>query len=186
MNRTCFLNKHFGYDSTFALTPYHKTFLESQLGISVALYDVVTSTIDLLDKTDLRQQIVLAEYQTQGRGQRGRVWQSYFARQILLSFGPCGHSSTAQGSPDFYYHKVYQALLTFNEDLRFKAPNDIYLFDKKISGMLLEHYQGRYYCHLGLNVLPVDSAQYGALFTHDSIPPLIREKILVEIIQSLG
>lgn len=83
-----------------------------------------------------------AEFQTSGRGQRGNVWSSQRAENLTFSvllkpdfipavkqFLICEAASVA----------VVNYLSEHGIDARIKWPNDIYVGDRKICGMLIEH-----------------------------------------------
>ena len=85
--------------------------------------------------------VVLAEAQTEGRGRRGRVWQSpaaqniYFTLALRVSGGPRALSglSLAVGLA------VREALDRFGvQSCGVKWPNDVYADGQKIAGILLE------------------------------------------------
>lgn len=109
------------------------------------IHDQITSTNSYLMERALagapRGLVCLAEYQSAGRGRRGRQWISPFGANIYLSllwryqYGPAGVSglSLAAGVA------VVRALRCFGvEDAGLKWPNDIYWQDKKLGGILVE------------------------------------------------
>jgi len=84
---------------------------------------------------------VLAHYQHQGRGQRGNQWESAPGLNMLASFifMPVFLPPERQ----FYLSKIASLALTewlsqHVSDVRVKWPNDIYVGDRKIAGMLIE------------------------------------------------
>lgn len=109
--------------------------------------------------------VCLAEYQTAGRGRRGRKWLSPFAGQVILSFYrtfakeiPLSGLSLAIGIA------VARALTLLNfQQVQLKWPNDIWLAGKKLGGILIEMKQHPDLSHyqvvigIGLNVaLPTE------------------------------
>ncbi|KAB7666107.1 bifunctional biotin--[acetyl-CoA-carboxylase] ligase/biotin operon repressor BirA [Plesiomonas shigelloides] len=83
----------------------------------------------------------LAEYQHAGRGRRGRVWQSPFGANLYLSMywrleqGP----AAAVGLSLAIGVIVADVLTSLGVgDVKVKWPNDLYLNDKKLSGILVE------------------------------------------------
>lgn len=104
---------------------------------------------------------VLAEFQSAGKGQRGNSWESEVGANLTFSFVLY---------PDFLPAKkqfaisqvislgILRVLQQYRPDgFTVKWPNDIYHYDKKICGMLLEVYLqgmnlGRCVCGIGLNV----------------------------------
>lgn len=104
--------------------------------------------------------MVIADSQTAGRGQRGNSWESEPGRNLTFSlfFRPAGieareqfaiSEATALAVVDFLTECGINAMV--------KWPNDIYVGDRKISGILIEHaLMGRGIEHsrigVGLNV----------------------------------
>lgn len=83
---------------------------------------------------------VLAEAQTQGRGRRGRVWQSPFASNIYLSmFWRLERGvAAAMGLSLVIGVCVVRALARFNIPTQLKWPNDVLVNGKKLAGILVE------------------------------------------------
>lgn len=90
--------------------------------------------------------LLTTDYQTAGRGQRGTHWEA--ERGANLLFGILCHPTFLRADEQFFLSEV-QALAvadalaehlegTSNE-VSIKWPNDIYVGDRKICGMLLEH-----------------------------------------------
>lgn len=103
---------------------------------------------------------VLAEKQESGRGRRGRTWVSPFGKNIYLSllwsFG--GGLGSLEGLSLVIAIAVERALTDLGvKDAKLKWPNDVYLQNKKLAGILLE-VSGEYSGHcqvvigIGLNV----------------------------------
>ena len=86
---------------------------------------------------------ILAEYQSAGRGRRGRTWQSPFAGQII---------SIALGIA------AAEALRAADYPVQLKWPNDLYLHGRKLGGILLETALNSSGAHtiagIGINLLP--------------------------------
>lgn len=89
-------------------------------------------------------QIVISEYQTKGRGQRGNVWESAPHKNLLFSI--ILDAAFLDPSECFLLNIVTSLALIDTLDeytggtLKIKWPNDIYFESKKISGMLIENY----------------------------------------------
>ena len=108
------------------------------------IHDVITSTNSYLFETPASFDsgtICLAEFQTAGKGRRGRQWVSPFGSNVYLSVlwqyekGPAAISglSLAAGVA------VVRALEKVNDgNIGLKWPNDIYWNDKKLGGILVE------------------------------------------------
>jgi BirA family biotin operon repressor/biotin-[acetyl-CoA-carboxylase] ligase len=85
--------------------------------------------------------LVIAETQTQGRGQFGRTWYSADAKNLYMSFGfiPYQSPQEFQNFSTVVAEKIADRLnqifaLTFSV----KSPNDIYFDGKKLCGVLTE------------------------------------------------
>lgn len=85
--------------------------------------------------------VCIAEYQSAGRGRRGRQWISPFGRNLYLSMywkleqGP----AAAIGLSLVVGVILAGVLKKFGaDDVKVKWPNDLYLNDKKLSGILVE------------------------------------------------
>lgn len=103
---------------------------------------------------------VLAEKQEKGRGRRGRTWVSPFGKNIYLSmlWSFSGGIGSLEGLSLVIAIAVERALSDLGVDqAKLKWPNDVYLDNKKLAGILLEvsgEYSG--YCQvvigIGLNI----------------------------------
>lgn len=103
---------------------------------------------------------VLAEKQESGRGRRGRTWVSPFGKNIYLSmlWSFSGGIGSLEGLSLVIAIAVERALTELGvDDAKLKWPNDVYLNNKKLAGILLEvsgEYSG--YCQvvigIGLNI----------------------------------
>lgn len=85
---------------------------------------------------------VVAEHQTAGRGQRGNVWVSESGRNLLMSLlvRPTG---VLEVTSQFLLSQtvavaLHAAMKSFGIDTRLKWPNDIYVGDRKLAGILIE------------------------------------------------
>ncbi|MCF7932065.1 MAG: biotin--[acetyl-CoA-carboxylase] ligase [Acholeplasmataceae bacterium] len=105
-------------------------------------FDVIDSTNDHL-KTHYQgypsHTFVRARFQNRGRGQFDRQWVSDFDQNLLFSMLLKHVDVTVL---ETIRHRVKDILLTFLEaygiKASFKAPNDIYVRNKKIAGVLIE------------------------------------------------
>ncbi len=104
--------------------------------------------------------IVLAEFQTNGRGQGGNSWESEKGKNLTFSIILKPHFLKASGQ--FYISKVISLALAdfvslFIDNVFIKWPNDIYAGDRKIGGILIENsIDGQYISQsiagIGLNI----------------------------------
>lgn len=86
--------------------------------------------------------LVSADYQTQGRGQRGNHWEAEAGKNLLL--GLVAHPSFLPAAHQFALSEatalaVVAAIDRLGVTATIKWPNDIYYQDCKLGGMLLEH-----------------------------------------------
>jgi len=142
---------------------------------------------------------VVADYQTAGRGQGNKTWQSAKGENILASF----YFQPAITPPQQIYFNHFFALTIRktietrlivseqNHNVTIKKPNDIWVDDKKIAGILIEHHiQGdklKYsVAGVGINV---NQTQFDPALPNPTSLNLIlksslsREQILQEIVQ---
>ncbi len=87
---------------------------------------------------------VLADQQNKGRGRRGKSWESPSGCNIYISLCYQNTKKYSVASLNFYFAVLwYEVLLLSFPDLEealiLKWPNDIYLEDKKLGGILLEN-----------------------------------------------
>lgn len=111
---------------------------------SVTVLPVIDSTNQyLLDKLASLQSgdVCVAEYQQAGRGRRGRKWFSPFGANLYLSMywrleqGP----AAAIGLSLVIGIVMAEVLQSLGADkVRVKWPNDLYLMDRKLAGILVE------------------------------------------------
>lgn len=87
-------------------------------------------------------QLVTADEQTAGRGQRGTRWESETARNLTFNFAFRPKNVRAQTQfllSEITCLAVARTLEAYCEYITVKWPNDVYYHDQKICGMLLEH-----------------------------------------------
>ncbi len=113
----------------------------SALNLSHDYYVITDSTNQRLKESFQNNHIVIAEYQTSGRGRRGRNWQSPIATNLYFSYGwktdlpvqQLGGLSLVVGI------SLVEALEKMGFDnLELKWPNDIRYQQKKLAGILVE------------------------------------------------
>ena len=91
--------------------------------------------------------VISAVEQTAGRGQRGNIWLSDPGKNLTFSIAvKYGGELLADASPENEFVingiislSVVELLAVHGIDARIKLPNDIYVNDKKICGILIEH-----------------------------------------------
>lgn len=137
--------------------------IEGRLDCLEVLLNTESTNSYLLNKASDhmgKRYAVLAEKQESGRGRRGRTWVSPFGKNIYLSmlWSFSGGLGSLEGLSLVIAIAVERALAELGvADAKLKWPNDVYLKDKKLAGILLEvsgEYSG--YCQvvigIGLNI----------------------------------
>ncbi len=88
--------------------------------------------------------IVKTNFQSLGKGQGSNIWESEKAKNLMFSFNSIKHGLEAV--KQFYITaivslSVCDTILEYlpNSNVKIKWPNDIYIDDKKISGILIEN-----------------------------------------------
>ena len=106
--------------------------------------------------------VVLAYCQEKGKGHAGNRWESVAKKNLLMSIVLFPEFLPAE--KQFYLSKIVSlALVDFlneeiqTENITVKWPNDIYVNDKKLAGILIENTVSGYYMHssvvgIGLNL----------------------------------
>uniref|UniRef100_E7C4T4 biotin--[biotin carboxyl-carrier protein] ligase n=1 Tax=uncultured gamma proteobacterium HF0500_05P21 TaxID=723572 RepID=E7C4T4_9GAMM len=122
----------------------------SELGcahnIYISVKDILRSTSREFNPSDIEAkqiQVSLAEYQTSGRGRQNRTWISPFASGICLSvYQQVTYGNFPVGLSVFIGIELIKCLkkLRFRR-LRIKWPNDIYVKERKLGGLLVELHQ---------------------------------------------
>jgi len=134
-----------GYSLPQPIQLLDEAFIHSQITQGkIAVLPVIDSTNQyLLERLDTLRSgdACIAEYQQAGRGRRGRQWFSPFGTNLYLSMywrleqGP----AAAIGLSLVIGIVIAEALQRLGADkVRVKWPNDIYLNDRKLAGILVE------------------------------------------------
>ncbi len=118
-----------------------------QIGQKIIRLDRVDSTNNYTANLYKMKQIghgsvILAEEQTNGRGQRGTTWQSEVGKNLMASlFVDLNDFSVLRQERINHWValSLRRALNTIGIDAKVKWPNDIYVNDKKIAGLLIEN-----------------------------------------------
>lgn len=87
--------------------------------------------------------VIITDHQTAGKGQRGNVWESALGENLLMSVMLKTAFVKIENQFDLSIAvavSIFEALNTFEiSNLSIKWPNDIYLNQKKIGGILIEN-----------------------------------------------
>ncbi len=98
----------------------------------------------LLDQGEVKEgTIITSDLQTQGRGQYGRVWESEVGLNVMISIivAPVFVKVTQQFALNILSSlAVADVISDYSDDVKVKWPNDIYVNDKKIAGILIQNF----------------------------------------------
>lgn len=84
--------------------------------------------------------MVVADYQTAGRGQVGNKWESEAGKNLLMSILLCPEALDVRQQ---YYLSmavsvgIEKALRRYVDGMKIKWPNDVYVGNKKLAGILI-------------------------------------------------
>jgi len=106
-----------------------------------------TSTNSLLRELVIKESlpegsVVVADFQTAGRGQIGNTWESEAGKNLMFStvlYPTCIPANRQFLISQIAALSVKEALDLYADHITVKWPNDIYWKDKKICGMLIEN-----------------------------------------------
>lgn len=121
-------------------------------------FEKLDSTNEFLkSKEDLTQwDMAIAEVQTNGKGRRGNTWVSPKGAGLFsfaLKEDKLLTSKDYSLLPLIAGISMIEALKNIeNLDYKFKWPNDVYLNDKKLAGILIEKIEGFYIIGMGINI----------------------------------
>lgn len=135
--------------------------MEKGLLLKILFLDSVDSTQIYLKDRVRRGDIdiptaVVAEMQTQGIGSRGNSWSGlrgnlFFSFVLPLSSLP--KDLKLESSSIYFSYLFKEVLEEFSSDLWLKWPNDFYIKDKKVGGVLTHVVKENIICGIGLNLL---------------------------------
>ena len=120
--------------------------LDRIIGHRVIRLEEIPSTNDYANQLALDNNehglVVVAALQTQGKGQRGNVWESKSGENLLFSI--LLKPSFLKVQRQFLLSKVAalavcKTISTYLPDVTIKWPNDIYVGNEKIAGILIEN-----------------------------------------------
>lgn len=109
--------------------------------LKIITLDEVTSTNDYLKEhyNSLDHFTILrTNYQKKGRGQFERVWESEKNKNLIFSILIKDIEVDIKKIKDLLTNTLLDILSKYNINARFKEPNDIYVDQKKILGILIE------------------------------------------------
>lgn len=110
----------------------------------VRVFDAVDSTNSAMSRQakehDVVDHLYLAEFQNAGRGRRGKIWLGDYGRNIAMTVG-CGFQcpmSDLGGLSCVAGLALVQVLEVLGIDAQLKWPNDVWVKDRKLAGILVE------------------------------------------------
>ncbi len=161
------------------------------IGRSILSYKEVTSTNDIARRLAEggREEgtVVQAQFQTEGRGRRGRRWHSPKGKGLLFSVILRPDKIAGQVSLINLMASVAVARAIINltkAKARIKWPNDILIEEKKTGGILMESHPGFLILGIGINLTAEhDELSRGATslkecFCHDISQDVLLKEIL--------
>ena len=112
-------------------------------------------------KTKSKEVCVIADMQTAGIGSRGNSWENV-KDSLMFSFTFLSPpKDLPKQSVALYLGFVFkEVLVSLGSTAWLKYPNDLYVKNCKIGGILVSIYQNHYLCGIGLNL---QSAEFGSL-----------------------
>lgn len=113
-----------------------------QIGNKIVYLKQTDSTNNYLKNHFENGIVVYTDQQTNGRGQVRNKWESETGKNILMSFAVSHHLLKAD--KQFFLSKavslaVFDFLSEYVKEVKIKWPNDIYVSNKKIAGILIEN-----------------------------------------------
>jgi BirA family biotin operon repressor/biotin-[acetyl-CoA-carboxylase] ligase len=159
-------SKHDGYQVSSPLILLEKDKIESLLKdprVTLECFETISSTTDCLrNEIPLKNMhVCLSEHQSKGRGRMGRSWASPFGRNIYCSFKCLFNKDMSEMSGLSLVVGILTAKMLESLDPKVKPflkwPNDLYVNNKKIGGILIDIIaEANGNCHaiisVGLNV----------------------------------
>ncbi|CAM3858217.1 Bifunctional ligase/repressor BirA [Vibrio aerogenes CECT 7868] len=133
-----------GYQLAQPMQLLDEHLIQQHVSNPVTLHPIIDSTNQYLVERagDLESGAVcLAEYQSKGRGRRGRQWNSPFGANLYFSmyWKLEAGMAAAMGLSLVVGIAVIEALKALGvDDVKLKWPNDLYYQDKKLAGILVE------------------------------------------------
>lgn len=126
----------------------------------VAWFERIDSTNTwLMNQPDAHARVCIAEWQSAGRGRRGRVWRAPAGRAVLLSIGWNLAGAAATGLSLVSGVAALSALRELGvESARLKWPNDILAGGGKLGGILTELNGARCVIGMGVNVAAAEAS----------------------------
>ena len=134
--------------------------IQVKTGLQIQYYDEVESTNTEMLRNDTKPGCVIALYQTAGRGRRGKAWTAAPGCALMFSVGrwlPTA-SEAMSALPIWIGIIVCQYFNLLGIQVALKWPNDLWIDNAKIAGLLIESHGNRdqsfVVVGLGINLVP--------------------------------
>lgn len=119
----------------------------NQIGQTIIALDLVDSTNNYVanlvkEGTIAHGTVILADEQTNGRGQRGTIWQTSAKKNVILSTFVTFQQLPIEKQSAIHHWvaiSICQVLSNYGISANIKWPNDILVENKKIAGVLIEN-----------------------------------------------
>ncbi|MCX7878373.1 MAG: biotin--[acetyl-CoA-carboxylase] ligase [Ignavibacteria bacterium] len=158
---------------------------------------VIDSTNNYSKKIKSDNSLIIAEYQTKGRGRFNRKWISQKAKNILLTIRKKNwidiHSLHYLNF--FITYQIYSTLKSYlpknkKQSLYIKWPNDVIWDKKKISGLLIETSMPSNIIHAGIGIninqlFPQSSSYISLKQILNTAEDLDRNGIIIKLIRNI-
>jgi BirA family biotin operon repressor/biotin-[acetyl-CoA-carboxylase] ligase len=129
--------------------------------LEISYYSELDSTQEYLSSKirskELKAPIaVIAKHQTNGRGSRGNSWISNDGNLYLsfaISLDKLPSDLRIESASIYFAYILKEVLSTLGSDLYIKWPNDFYIDDKKIGGIITSKIADTLICGIGVNIV---------------------------------
>ena len=134
--------------------------LQIKTELPIKFFSEIESTNSQMMLADHKPGCVIALHQTSGRGRRGKIWRAAPGCALMFSVGDWLHAGTQVISsfPIWIGIAVCQFLRQIGIPVKLKWPNDLWIDDSKIAGVLVETRGDRsrsfVVVGIGLNIIP--------------------------------
>ena len=167
-----------------------------RLDIVPAIDSTNTALIARAQTDSIDGHVLIAELQTQGKGRRGRKWISPFGRNVMLSAGfqlvaPTSNIGSISLAIGVAVANAIEGIADVS--IQLKWPNDIYLNDRKLGGILIDLLQAgppvKLLLGIGINVYAapdqLESPNVPAIALADVVPDVSRHGVVSALLNEL-
>ncbi|MCZ2102373.1 MAG: biotin--[acetyl-CoA-carboxylase] ligase [Chitinophagales bacterium] len=125
------------------MQPYRASFTGKNVVFLPQTHSTNTDALELISKSNPPDgTCIKTDFQTAGKGQIGRTWNSESGKNLLMSF--IFYPKQLQAIDQFYMNMAVSlaltgTLATLDIPVKIKWPNDIYWENKKMTGILIQN-----------------------------------------------